>query len=62
MRCPSCKADASKSTAKPFCSERCRTLDLAKWLDGHYRIAGEPVDPTTLNDMADGPIHGEGNA
>jgi len=22
----------------PFCSERCRLLDLHKWLSGHYRI------------------------
>jgi uncharacterized protein len=23
---------------RPFCSERCRLLDLAKWVDGDYRI------------------------
>jgi endogenous inhibitor of DNA gyrase (YacG/DUF329 family) len=27
----------------PFCSERCKVLDLARWVDGEYRIAGEPV-------------------
>jgi endogenous inhibitor of DNA gyrase (YacG/DUF329 family) len=29
---------------KPFCSERCKLLDLSKWVDGDYRIAAEPVE------------------
>jgi endogenous inhibitor of DNA gyrase (YacG/DUF329 family) len=28
---------------KPFCSERCRNEDLARWAEGRYRIAGEPL-------------------
>ena len=28
---------------RPFCSERCRLQDLARWVDGDYRVAGEPV-------------------
>ena len=28
----------------PFCSPRCKLVDLSKWLSGSYRIAGEPVD------------------
>jgi uncharacterized protein len=28
----------------PFCSKRCRMLDLGRWFDGHYRIPGSPVD------------------
>ena len=28
---------------RPFCRERCKLLDLARWVDGGYRIAGEPV-------------------
>jgi endogenous inhibitor of DNA gyrase (YacG/DUF329 family) len=30
---------------RPFCSERCRTEDLATWAEGRYRIASEPVAP-----------------
>jgi uncharacterized protein len=29
---------------KPFCSERCKLLDLAKWVDGTYRVPCEPVE------------------
>ncbi len=28
----------------PFCSERCKLLDLGKWLDGTHRIE-EPLEP-----------------
>jgi len=24
---------------RPFCSERCRLVDLGNWLDGKYRVA-----------------------
>jgi endogenous inhibitor of DNA gyrase (YacG/DUF329 family) len=27
----------------PFCSERCRLLDLGRWLDGRYVIPGKPA-------------------
>ena len=30
---------------RPFCSERCKLLDLARWVDGEYRIAGRPGAP-----------------
>jgi endogenous inhibitor of DNA gyrase (YacG/DUF329 family) len=29
---------------RPFCSERCKLLDLAGWADGKYRVPGAPVD------------------
>jgi endogenous inhibitor of DNA gyrase (YacG/DUF329 family) len=29
----------------PFCSERCRLLDLASWIDGKYRVPDERVAP-----------------
>jgi hypothetical protein len=30
---------------RPFCSERCRNEDLARWADGRYRVPGEPTPP-----------------
>lgn len=26
----------------PFCSERCKLIDLGAWFDADYRIAGKP--------------------
>ena len=43
IRCPSCKKEATwdNNPFRPFCSERCRIMDLGKWASEGYRIAGE---------------------
>jgi endogenous inhibitor of DNA gyrase (YacG/DUF329 family) len=28
----------------PFCSDRCRLVDLGRWLDERYGLAGEPEE------------------
>jgi endogenous inhibitor of DNA gyrase (YacG/DUF329 family) len=44
MRCPVCKSrfDGQLSNSKPFCSERCRLIDLGRWVSEEYSV---PVDP-----------------
>jgi endogenous inhibitor of DNA gyrase (YacG/DUF329 family) len=32
----------------PFCSDRCRTIDLAKWIDGKYMIS-RPIEEADLD-------------
>ena len=44
--CVVCRRDPVDDRWQPFCSERCRNEDLARWADGRYRVAGDPV-PTT---------------
>jgi endogenous inhibitor of DNA gyrase (YacG/DUF329 family) len=29
---------------RPFCSERCKLQDLARWAEGSYRVPGERVE------------------
>ena len=44
--CPTCGALAPWSADnphRPFCSERCKLVDLGGWLEERYRIAGESV-------------------
>ena len=41
--CAYCRKRPIEAQFRPFCSERCRLLDLARWTDGSYRIAGEPL-------------------
>lgn len=38
--CPTCKTqfDPAQSSAMPFCSERCRWVDLGRWLDERYSV------------------------
>jgi uncharacterized protein len=44
-RCPICKKTADKANADfPFCSERCRLLDLGKWASGEYVISSPVTD------------------
>ena len=36
---------------RPFCSERCKLLDLGKWASDEYRIEGEKTsDPKDTED------------
>lgn len=43
-RCPICDEEIAPrdvNPAFPFCSERCRLIDLGKWLGEDYRVPGE---------------------
>jgi len=43
-RCPTCGQEIPPdSLFIPFCGQRCRLLDLGKWLDGDYSIPGPRV-------------------
>jgi hypothetical protein len=42
-RCPICGRPASDET-QPFCSPRCRDVDLHRWLSGHYVVPGSEND------------------
>ncbi len=51
-RCPICKKAVSDSPNKqageakffPFCSRRCRLIDLGAWLDAEYKITFQAPD------------------
>ena len=46
IRCPTCKGIVVKSDPEfPFCSERCRLIDLGKWASGAY-VVSSPIRPT----------------
>ena len=46
MRCPTCDKQfpPETSTALPFCSERCRLIDLGRWLDEQQRVPFAPAE------------------
>ena len=45
LRCPICKKAVRSTDAEfPFCSERCRTIDLGKWASGGYVISSPVTD------------------
>ena len=46
LRCPTCKKIVLRSDEDfPFCSERCRLIDLGKWASGAYKISSPVLDP-----------------
>ena len=47
--CPICKKTSpwDSNAFRPFCSARCRLIDLGKWASEDYRIAGEKRDMTS---------------
>jgi endogenous inhibitor of DNA gyrase (YacG/DUF329 family) len=42
-RCPICGKPVV-AASRPFCSERCRDVDLNRWLSGTYAIPGSKTD------------------
>ena len=52
VACPTCGAAvkwSAESRWRPFCSERCRLIDLGEWLEEEERIPGEPHFPPERN-------------
>jgi len=49
VKCPTCRAEVAweGNPFRPFCSDRCRTLDLGAWASEHYRIPAENVDASS---------------
>lgn len=53
--CPSCRRAVllrPENPCFPFCSERCRAIDLGRWLGGEYRIPVESPDEDDDGDTA----------
>lgn len=59
MRCPICKKEApgAGNPNRPFCSERCKMIDLDNWLSERYQISSpaeaEALDQTLQTDFDD---------
>ena len=52
--CPICKkpTDSETSAEFPFCSERCRVLDLGNWASEKYVISEPVIDEDALEDSS----------
>jgi hypothetical protein len=51
LRCPTCKNPVKAKTPEfPFCSERCRLIDLGKWASGAYVISSPVRDASDVPD------------
>jgi endogenous inhibitor of DNA gyrase (YacG/DUF329 family) len=53
VKCPTCKRPVAwtpDQVFKPFCSERCRLIDLGEWIMEEKRIPGESLELENDND------------
>ncbi len=60
--CPQCKkpVDLSQKTAfRPFCSERCRLIDLGAWASEDYQISGQSASEAFGDPELDGEDSGD---
>ncbi|MBL7661387.1 DNA gyrase inhibitor YacG [bacterium] len=55
ITCPNCKSiTQANSACWPFCSERCKTVDLGDWASERYRIPSEaPTDQSDNQELLD---------
>ena len=73
VRCPRCGTEVlfEGNPFRPFCSERCKLIDLGNWASGAYRVPGttgthasEDGEPATSEDRVppadDGAENGSG--
>jgi endogenous inhibitor of DNA gyrase (YacG/DUF329 family) len=47
VRCPTCQRELDWSEQfpfRPFCSERCKMVDLGAWFAEEHKLPGDPVD------------------
>lgn len=54
--CPNCgKKDTwhADNHFRPFCTERCKLIDLGEWASETRRIAGDPIDPNAHSDESE---------
>ncbi|WP_420550363.1 DNA gyrase inhibitor YacG [Litorivicinus lipolyticus] len=57
VKCPecgtSCRFDSS-NPHKPFCSERCKLLDLGGWASESYKVPGPAASDELMSDQIEG--------
>lgn len=56
VRCPTCGERAlwaAENAFRPFCSERCRLIDLGAWANDEYVVGGADAGQIDSNDEAD---------
>ena len=49
-RCVHCRTHPVVDRWRPFCSKRCKLLDLGNWVDEKYRVPDENIDTKLVTD------------
>jgi len=57
VNCPTCQTIVEwleSNEHRPFCSDRCRLIDLGAWAAEDYKIAGKPASEWDMADVTMG--------
>ncbi|NOZ54629.1 MAG: DNA gyrase inhibitor YacG [Gammaproteobacteria bacterium] len=60
VKCPTCKKIVTwdnENPWRPFCSERCKLIDLGEWAAESHRITGETADHYTVQNQGEKESH-----
>ena len=55
--CPTCRAAVewvNRNEHRPFCSDRCRLIDLGAWASEDYKVAGKPASEWDMAEVTSG--------
>ena len=53
VKCPTCGKESewiAENKSRPFCSERCKLIDLGEWASGGHAIPGQPADEVLMSE------------
>lgn len=54
VQCPTCQKDVewiASNVDRPFCSARCRLIDLGEWASGNHAIPGPSLDEALMSEQ-----------
>lgn len=54
VKCPTCQQEVAwrpESEFRPFCSKRCKLIDLGAWADEQYTVASETPQDWEESDL-----------
>jgi uncharacterized protein len=57
LKCPTCQKEieySEKYPFRPFCSERCKLIDLGEWADEQHKIQGSSIYGGVQSDDLEG--------
>ncbi|MBI4682907.1 MAG: DNA gyrase inhibitor YacG [Nitrospirae bacterium] len=59
IKCPTCrqKTEWQNNPYRPFCSERCKLIDLGAWAAGNYKIEGEQISEESRIDESEDSVN-----
>ena len=64
VACPNCGKPVTWSPEakwRPFCSERCRLIDLGQWFSEEHAIPGEAAEDFVEGDVSRGELQDDGH-